>query len=251
MSILVFEHSDLAGVERLGRTLNDYGHSLRILRLHEGDAVPEDLDDCDGIISCGGPQSAVDGSEPFVPEMERMREAHERGLPVLGICLGCQLLARALGGQVERMASSGGASIELGFTDVKLTPIGREDVLHTGLAWSSMMMQHHRDHVSQLPPGARLLASSVTCKVQAWALGLRTYGLQYHPEVSVDNIEAWVRDEPQALQEAGISAEQMRDQVTKHYATFERLTDRLFESVALFLMPVDRRYKGLIKDLHH
>lgn len=248
MSILVFEHSDLAGVERLGRTLNDYGHKLNILHLHAGDQVPGDLDDCDGIISCGGPQSATDDSVPFLAEeMARMREAHERGLPVVGICLGSQMLARALGGKVEKNP----AGIELGFTEVKLTPGGREDIIHAGIAWSAMMMQHHRDHVSQLPAGAKLIASSAKCKVQAWSLGLRSYGFQYHPEVTTDNIEAWIRDEPEALQEAGLTAEQLREQVAKHYAAFERLTDRLFESIALFLMPVDRRYKGLVKDLHH
>lgn len=248
MAIFVFEHSDLAGVERLGVALNDLGHNLRILRLHDGDAVPGDLDDCDGIISMGGPQSAAEDAAPYMAEeMNRLREAHQRGLPIVGICLGCQMLARALGGKVEKNP----AGIELGFTEVKLTPPGREDPLHAGLAWSSFMMQHHRDHVSQLPPGARLIASSAKCKVQTWALGLRSYGFQYHPEVSTDVIDAWIRDEPEALMEAGLTAEQLREQIAKHYAAFERLTDRLFEQIALFLMPVDRRYQGLVKDLHH
>lgn len=248
MSILVLEHSSLAGVERLGRTLNAYGHKLNILHLRDGDSVPIDLDDCDGIISMGGPQSAADDSVPFLAdEMARMREAHECGLPIVGICLGCQMLARALGGKVERNPSG----IELGFTEVKLNPVGREDIIHTGIAWSAMMMQHHRDHVSQLPQGAKLLASSAKCKVQAWSCGLRTYGFQYHPEITPENVERWIAHEPDALQEAGLTAEQLREQVALHYAAFERLTDRLFESIALFLMPVDQRYAGLVKDLHH
>jgi GMP synthase-like glutamine amidotransferase len=250
MAILIFEHSDLGGVGRLGAALNEYGHKQRILQLHRGDSVPDDLDDVDGIVSCGGPQHAHDDSIPWLePQMQRMREAHAAGIPIIGLCLGAQILARALGGKVERMA--GADSIEFGFTEVKLNPIGREDILHAGLAWNSMMFQHHRDHVSQLPPGARLLASSAKCKTQTWALGLRTYGFQYHPEITPDTVEVWMDDEPGALRQAGLSVEQVREQVQRHYPAFERLTDRLFDSIALYLMPVDRRYSGLVKDLHH
>jgi GMP synthase (glutamine-hydrolysing) len=249
MAILVFEHCDSCGVDRLGRTLRDYGHRLRILRLHDGDAVPSNLDDVDGLISCGGPQAAYDDSVAWLaPQMDRMREAHAIGMPIIGLCLGSQILARALGGKVEPM---GTPKIEFGFTEVKLNPVGREDIIHTGLAWSMMLMQHHRDHVSQLPPGARLLASSSACKTQTWTLGMRTYGFQHHPETSVDTIDNWIATEPDALHDANLTAEQMREQVQRHFAAFERLTDRLFESIALFLMPVDRRYQGLVKDLHY
>jgi GMP synthase-like glutamine amidotransferase len=248
MSILVFEHSDSSGVGRLGRTLRDCGHRLRILRLHDGDQVPGDLDDVDGIVSCGGPQAAYDDSVAWLePQMQRMREANAVGMPIIGLCLGSQILARALGGKVERNP----AGIELGFTEVKLNPVGREDPMHAGIAWNSMMIQHHRDHVSQLPAGARLLASSARCKTQAWALGLRTYGFQYHPEADADTLERWAADEPAALAEASLTIDQVREQATRHYAAFERLTNRLFESMALYLMPVDRRYQGQIKDLHY
>jgi len=249
MAILVFEHTNTCRAERLGRTLRDYGHKLRVLRLHDGDAVPSDLDDVDGVISCGGPQAAYDDSVPFLAaEMARMREAHALGIPVVGICLGCQILARALGGKVENMGAN---QIEFGFTEVKLTPAGREDIIHAGIAWNAMMFQHHRDQVTQAPPGARVLASSARCKVQTWALGLRTYGLQHHPEVGNQTIENWISNDPEALRDSNLTPQQAREQVQKHFAAFERLSDRLFESISLYLMPVDRRYKGLVKDLHH
>lgn len=248
MSILVFEHSDSSGAERLGQTLRDYGHRLSIIHLHDGDDVPPDLDDIDGIISCGGPQSAYDDSiEWLEPQMRLIREAHEAQMPVVGLCLGCQILARALGGKVERMSGP----IEFGWHEVKLTAAGREDPLHAGIAWNSLQFQHHRDHVSQLPPGAKLLASSARCTVQAWMLGLRTYGFQYHPEVTPATIERWAREEPEALDESNGTVDQLRTQTEAHYPAFERLSERLFESIALFLMPVDRRYQGLVKDLHH
>src|SRR6266404_4742733 len=98
MSILVFEHSDTSGSERLGQTLRDYGQRLRIVRLHDGDDVPGDLDNVDGIISCGGPQSAYDDSVAWLePQMALMRQASAIAMHILGLCLGCQILARALG----------------------------------------------------------------------------------------------------------------------------------------------------------
>src|SRR5690242_13136135 len=135
MAILVFEHSNDSGSERLGETLRDYGARLRVLHLHEGDHVPGDLDDVDGIISCGGPQAAYDDSVPWLEaQMNLMRQAHAEEMPVLGICLGSQILARALGGKVEKNP----AGIEFGWHEVKLNPVGREDPLHAGIAWSSM-----------------------------------------------------------------------------------------------------------------
>ena len=248
MAILVFEHSDSTGSERLGEVLRDVGHRLDVLRLHDGDAVPPDLDDVDGIISCGGPQAAYDDSvEWLAPQMNLMRQAHAIQMPVVGICLGNQILARALGGKVEKMPGG----IEFGWHDVKLNPSGREDSLHAGIAWNASMFQHHRDHVSQLPPGARLLASSTKCKVQTWTMGLRTFGFQYHPEVTVDTIERWMDEEPEALSEAGFTMDQVRRDTQKLFSAFERMTQRLFENISLLLMPVDRRYAGITKDLHY
>jgi GMP synthase (glutamine-hydrolysing) len=248
MSILVFEHSDSTGTERLGETLRDFGQRLRIIQLQHGDDVPADLDDVDGIISCGGPQSAYDDSVAWLePQMALIRQAHALQMPVLGLCLGSQILARALGGQVEKMPTG----IEFGWHEVKLTPPGREDPLFFGIAWQSMQFHHHRDHVSQLPQGAKLLASSTKCKTQAWTMGLRSYGIQFHPELTTKTIDLWMQEEPEALQEAGVSAEQVRTQTQRDFAAFERLTQRMFEQIALFLMPVDRRYQGLVKELHH
>lgn len=247
MAILVLEHSDRTGAMRLGRTLRNYGHRIRTVALHRGGAIPVDLDDVDGIISCGGPQSAYDDSLPWLaPQMDLLRAAHAAEMPIVGLCLGCQIMARALGGEVTRMDRP-----EIGWHEVKLSPIGREDPMFAGIAWTSMQAHWHNDHVSKLPPGARLLASSQRCKVQAWGLGLRTYAFQYHPEIEPGTMDAFISDEPDALTRAGLNAADLRRETAERYPAFQRLSDRLFESIALFLMPVDRRFKGLVKDLHH
>src|SRR5688572_9963137 len=121
MSILIFEHSDSTGSERLGETLRDYGHRLNVLRLHDGDDVPPDLDSVDGIITCGGPQSAYDDSIAWLaPQMALLRQARQIDMPIVGVCLGSQILARALGGVVEKLPGG----IEFGWHQVTLNAVG-------------------------------------------------------------------------------------------------------------------------------
>ncbi len=141
--------------------------------------------------------------------------------------------------------------IELGWQEASLTPVGAEDPLHAGIAWKALQLHWHRYEVAEVPPGARVLAASQRCPVQAWSMGLRTYGIQYHPEVYPQTIETWAAEEPGDLDEAGIELDLLRAQTKEFYRPFARLRDRLFESMALGLVPADRRNQGLVKDLHH
>lgn len=247
MAVVVFEHSPTCGVMRLGSTLRDYGHRLRVIRLDEGEPVPADLDDVDAVVATGGRHSALDPHAWLEPEMDFLRRADAAALPVVGICLGSQILARALGGEVGPV--EGG--IELGWQDVTLSPAGCEDPLHAGIAWTSKQFEWHRDQVTTPPPGARVLASSERSPNQTWARGLRTYGFQYHPEILPATPTRWAADKPDDLAEAGVSEGLIREATQQHYPAFERLTERLFESMALYLLPADRRNRGLVKDLHH
>jgi GMP synthase-like glutamine amidotransferase len=246
--LIVLEHSDLVGSGLLGRTLRDHGHGLAVVRLHRGDPIPVDLDEADAIVTCGGESSAMDDSLEWLDaEMNYLREAHRTGRPIVAISLGSQILARALGGTLGRL--EGG--IEAGWHPLRLSPAGCEDPLLAGIAWTSIQPHWHREEVKTLPPGARLLASSGRCRHQAWAVGPWTYAFQYHPEIEADSMEWWAGADPVGLREAGLTLEQLRADTQKHYPACTRLAQRLFESVALLLMPVDRRYPGLVKDLHH
>lgn len=247
MAILVIEHSDLCGVERLGQTLRDYGHRLRFINLHDGESLP-DLDDIDGVISCGGPQSvAHDRPDWLDDEAAYLRSAHEAELPVIGLCLGSQILAHAFGGEVSRMSDG----LEFGWHEIALSDPGKEDIVHTGIPWRSIMFHHHEDEVTKVPGGARVLARSPRCGVEAWAMGVRTYAFQHHPEITRTAITRWVDEQPDLLERAGMTREQLDQQTEQHFDEFERLTSRLFESIALFCMPINRRYRGMAKDLHH
>jgi GMP synthase-like glutamine amidotransferase len=247
MAIVVLQHGEATGAGRLGRTLRDYGHRLRTVALHRGEPVPVDIDDVDGVIATGGTASALGGEPWLEPEMAFLRAADARALPIVGICLGCQVLARALGGEV----AVNPAGTEAGWHDVSLTPPGTDDPVFAGFAWTSRQVHFHRECVSKPPPGARVLAKSQRTAVQAWARGLRTYAFQFHPVVDPAMIERMAAEDPKALAEAGTTLEALREATRRHYPACERLTQRLFESIALYLVPADRRMRGLVKDLHH
>jgi len=248
MPILVFQHSPICGSLRLGEKLRDYGANLRLVELCNDEPVPGDLIGVDGVISMGGSLAPDDDAPSWMePEMALIRSAHEAELPVIGICLGCQIVARALGGETGEL--DGG--LELGWHDVSFTPIGREDPVHAGLGWSWSQFHWHRYYVSELPPGAKVLATSERCPVQAWSMGVRTYGYQFHPEIRPGTWLAWNEDDPSDLNEAGVSIDALQRETHERFPTFARLTDRLFEQWALLVLAPDRRYAGVVKDLHH
>jgi GMP synthase (glutamine-hydrolysing) len=111
-----------------------------------------------------------------------------RTRPVLGVCFGHQLLARALGGRVERH----GGGPEAGTFDVDLTEAGRADPLFAGLPPRLAVQEGHEDHVPEPPPGAVLLATNAHTPVQAFALGPRIRGVQFHPEFDAARTRAFI-----------------------------------------------------------
>ena len=238
MPTIVIECSDLAGARRMGATLVNHGHRLDTRRLHRGDTVPADLVDVDAVLCFGGPQSANDDALPWMePLLDFIRNTHAAGIPMFGVCLGAQLFARALGGTVAAMEQGP----RLGWAGIDLSPEGREDPLHKGLPWNWMQFHWNRDAVQDLPPGARVLSRGDRGDVQGWRLGVRTYGVQYHPEIDAGQIEAWKTDDADLIREAGLDAAVIEVDTERHFAQFERLTDRYFDTIAMLLMPLDRR----------
>lgn len=220
--ILVFQHSESGPLGTIRELLNLHALRLREVRIHRNDPVPDDLDDVEAIISLGGPQSANDANPALEREMRLLKTAHASDLPILGICLGSQLLAKALGGEVARMPAP-----EIGWHGVALSPVGREDPLFFGIGWTSAQFHWHADHVAKLPAGARTLASSKACPVQAWGAGLRTYGLQYHPEVDEATIRRWLREDANQLAPAGTTSDAVLSATVANLADMQRLTERL------------------------
>lgn len=232
MATIVFQHCESNRPGRLGLTLRDQAFRLDIRRPDRGDPLPPDFDDVDAVVSLGGPQN-VGGKEHWLQkEIDYLRGAHERGLPVVGICLGHQLLGAALGAEVGPMDRP-----EAGLCPVDLTPAGQTDSVLAGIAWRSWQFQSHGYEVKSVPADATLLASSATCKVQCFRAGLRTYGFQYHFEADRQMISEITGGAREIVHRAGVTTEEVGRQCEKHYEMFARLGDRLCLNIATLLIP--------------
>jgi GMP synthase-like glutamine amidotransferase len=165
-------------------------------------------------------------------EIAFLREAHARQLPVIGICLGHQMIAAALGAEVAPMEKP-----EVGFVDVDLSAAGQTDPILAGIAWRSPQFHLHAEEVKEVPAGATLLASSKHCKVQAFRAGLRTYAFQYHPEFDRAMIKVGLHVHRELVVRAGMSAPQIEQQADKHDEMFARMGDRLALNIATYLIP--------------
>lgn len=232
MPIIVIQHNERNRPGRLGMTLRDHGFDQRIIRVDLAEPLPQDFDDVDGVISMGGPQQVDEGHAWIQPELDFLREAHERALPVVGVCLGHQLVAKALGGEVGN-AEQG----EIGFVDVNIHPKAQTETLLAGIAWTSAQFQRHTYEVKEAPAGARVLASSDRCKVQAMAIGMRTFGFQYHFEADTDFIDYATSSAKTALHAMGTTTEEFSKDMQTKYPAFARLADRLCINIATYLIP--------------
>jgi GMP synthase-like glutamine amidotransferase len=151
-----------------------------------------------------------DEAAPWLVTTRRLlAEAVERAVPTLGICLGAQLLALATGGAVER----GTRGLEVGLVPITLTPDAATDPLLGPVAkelGEGFAVAHwHQDAITRLPPGAVLLATGERYPHQAFRLGERAWGLQYHPEVSAEDWAQWMADFHGALHPEGLHRDEV------------------------------------------
>ena len=187
-NIAVLKHFWCEGPEAFADTLVNAGHRITTINLYQGDPVPAP-DDFDAWLIMGGPMNVDDiASHPYLrPERDLVADLIRRDRPVLGICLGAQIVARAAGARVYPQQSK-----EIGLFDVELTPGARQDPLFRDLDSPLEVFQWHGD-TFDLPAGAVWLARSERFQHQAFRLGRRVYGLQFHVEVTLATARQWVR----------------------------------------------------------
>lgn len=189
--ILVLQHSRHEGPAALGRYLDDRGIGWTLCRLDHGAPVPEAVDGWRGVVLLGGVMSAYDDTIPFIRAELRFIEALlAADRPVFGICLGAQLLARALGARVAPMPEP-----EIGWHPVQVAGRGASDRL--GMAPGTAaphVLQWHGD-AFDLPRGAERLFTGGICPEQGFRVGGSTLAVQFHPEVDLPTLRRWVGEE--------------------------------------------------------
>ena len=269
---IVLQHVEAEGPGRIVPVFRDFGIPLELRRLHKGDEAPSDLDEVRFLIVLGGPMGIADLNKseyPFLEkEVEILKRMVKRDRPVLGICLGAQLLAHAAGAKVypnakmappekhgdpPKPAEPLSPLPEIGWCPVSFPfPGGTEPIVY-GCSDGAMMFHWHWDtfDLPKLPPpanpapppapppptGNALLSSSKLCKNQAFRFKNRLFGFQYHLEATPQIVQAMVAAGKEEIAKAlGPDGEtRILEETERHYGRYERLTNRILGNFVQFL----------------
>lgn len=229
--VLIVQHAEC---EKPGLILQELAaRQLEPVSTHgyEGRAVPREMGDAAGLVIMGGPMGVYDsGGYPFLAdEMRLIEDALRQQKPILGVCLGSQLLAAALGAAVTR-----GRQKEIGWFPVKLTEMAQADTLWRGVSRTFTALHWHGD-IFELPRGAESLASSALTERQAFRYGLNAYGILFHIEATVETLRGMTEAFPQELAEAGTSGERILEQSRLHLPPLAEIARTVFSRWAHWL----------------
>src|SRR4051794_38764385 len=196
--VLVFQHDPFEDLGVFAEVLEKQRTTYRVIRLFHGETPADDRERMKALIVLGGRMNSQDEeSYPFLRWEKRIiRAAIDEAVPVLGICLGAQLIAATLGSAIYQ-----GRVKEIGWSSISMTPHGQVDSLLGYLPENATVFQWHGDGFD-LPSGAIRLASSSNYENQAFRLGKTIYGLQFHLEVTPRMIERWMDERSRDLAEA-------------------------------------------------
>ena len=225
-SWIVLRHTQAEGLGLLSNALRDVGVQHRVLDMPRGEALPRDLRAIGGIVVLGGPMAAYDYEKlPWMrKELELLEKALTAGRPVLGICLGAQMIAQVLGAKVFP-----GERREVGWAPITLTPDGKDDPLFAGVADKLTVFHMHGD-TYELPPDAANLATSPLYEQQGFSWGETVYGLQFHLEFT-EAIIARLSSEAESQQyirEAGVDPQQLNTDSPAHIRTVTDTAQTIF-----------------------
>lgn len=226
--ILVFQHVPYEPLGTLDPLLKESGFRIRYVNFGRDPDHRPGLDKYAALIVLGGPMNSdqIDSYPNLITEVEIIREAIDRDMSVLGICLGAQLLARSLGGKVRRNEIR-----EIGWHDVELTDAGRTDPVLGGFGARQQVFQWHEDGI-ELPASCVHLARSPASEIQAFRYGEHVYGLQFHLEVDESLVNRWLtvpENQRMLREEAGtVDPDALRRQTARSIAALQQLSRSTF-----------------------
>ncbi len=188
MRLLVFKHIECEHPGVLRDFLKEDDIDWDAVELDQGEPIP-DLNNYDALWVMGGPMDVwdVEDNPWLIPEKRAIRQwVNEIDKPFLGICLGHQLLADAMGGTCGPQVPG-----EIGLLDIALTDAGKADPIFKGAPDVQKCLQWHSVQVSQAPENTAVLASSGDCQIQAMRVGDKAWSMQYHVELEADTVDNW------------------------------------------------------------
>jgi len=220
MRAICLQHVPFEGPGAFSTVLTNRGVSLDCYLVPQ-DGLPKDAGEL--LIVMGGPMSVNDSDQWIAEETAFIRSALQAGIPVIGVCLGSQLMAKALGATVRP-----GKALEIGMTPVRLTAEAKQDPVFTTLPDSFDVFEWHGE-IFNLPQGCVPLAGSAIAPLQAFRFGARAYGLLFHLEMEPAGIDALCRECALDLTRAHLTAQDVKAAAIPHLPTLHRFADRLIE----------------------
>jgi GMP synthase (glutamine-hydrolysing) len=222
--ILILQHVEPEPPGRIAAHLRKQNVPYRTVRIFQDDPVPDDLAGASGLVVMGGPMGVgdLDGRPHLRKECRLIEDALQSDRPVLGVCLGSQLLAHVLGADVTSAPAK-----EIGWGDVMLTEAASEDALWRGVPSPFPALHWHGD-VFELPDGAVRLARSQRTECQAFRYGNSAYGLLFHLEVTPEIVGGMTRAFADELNAADLDGEAIREAASAHDRSIQAVADTVF-----------------------
>jgi GMP synthase (glutamine-hydrolysing) len=222
--IWVLQHHPVENLGRIADALEEAALAWQYVRVFDRAPIPTDMKGAGGLIVMGGPEAVyqLDRYPYLRDEMRLMESALHENKPILGVCLGAQLLAAVLGATVRR-----GEQREIGWYPVRLTDSAADDRLMRELP-SEFMAAHWHSDIFDLPDGAVPLASSERTAIQSFRYGNKAYGMLFHAEISEDRIGKLVAEFGEELKRVGVDGNSYLADAPKYLPALEKIGATIF-----------------------